>query len=257
MARESIDTKRDITAGKYVAGICEDAPADLDKIYDILRKELSADWEIRLYSDGDSLRKDLEQGVRFTVLYLDIFLEDDSGMELARRVKEISPDTELVFITESREFAVEAFALQALHYIVKPVTEEALRESVERGRKKHRNVPDAKLYIKTNRELLTVDESSIIYVQSDNQKTKLILKDQPDILTYTPFYKIETQLSPVFVKLKRGILINMRYIDVMGADYCALSNGTEFELGRNHRARVHQEYEDYIFSELAKRKEAD
>lgn len=70
------------------------------------------------------------------IVFLDIQMPEMNGIELAVRIREITPATEIVFITAHREFAFEAFGLEALDYMLKPVTEERLHETIRRLRKR-------------------------------------------------------------------------------------------------------------------------
>lgn len=70
------------------------------------------------------------------IVFLDIQMPEMNGIELAVRIREITPATEIVFITAHREFAFEAFGLEALDYMLKPVTEERLHETIRRSRKR-------------------------------------------------------------------------------------------------------------------------
>lgn len=60
------------------------------------------------------------------------FLLEITGMELAREIGMIAPDTPVVFLTDSDAYAIEAFSVRALHYVLKPVTEQSLRECLNR-----------------------------------------------------------------------------------------------------------------------------
>lgn len=92
-----------------------------------------------------------------------------------------------------------------------------------------------------------------MYFRSDNQRVKLLFHNGKEMSTYMPLYSLEEELGAEFVKLKRGIIVNMQYVKVMGPSYCIMDDGVELEIGRNHRARVHRDYENYIYRELPKR----
>ena len=62
---------------------------------------------------------------------LDIGLPDMDGITLARKIREIRPGTEIVFVTGSGRYAVDAWAIHARGYVIKPLTPERLREEVD------------------------------------------------------------------------------------------------------------------------------
>ena len=64
------------------------------------------------------------------IALLDINMPDMNGIELAARIKEISPDTAIIFVTGYSEYAVEAFRLHAAGYLMKPVAKEELEAEI-------------------------------------------------------------------------------------------------------------------------------
>lgn len=68
---------------------------------------------------------------RCDVAFLDIQMRGMTGLELARRLKELCPDAGVIFVTGYSEYALEAFALHARGYLMKPVTAKQIREELD------------------------------------------------------------------------------------------------------------------------------
>lgn len=105
---------------------------------DYLERQLMklADIEIvGKYSDPIVGRKEILQA-RVDVLFLDISLPEINGIELAEQILETKPDINVVFVTAYNEYAVKAFELNALDYIVKPIRIERLTKTVDRVRER-------------------------------------------------------------------------------------------------------------------------
>lgn len=62
--------------------------------------------------------------------FLDIQLRGSTGIELAKSIREISPDTTIIFVTAYNDYASEAFAVQAKGYLLKPVDADAIRNAI-------------------------------------------------------------------------------------------------------------------------------
>lgn len=85
------------------------------------------------------------------VVFLDINMPQLRGIDAASRILDLSPDTDIVFVTAFDQYAVEAFELHALDYILKPITPDRLNKTVERVMKKKpitQESGDRKLQIK-------------------------------------------------------------------------------------------------------------
>lgn len=99
-----------------------------------LRHALEKYPELEIIGEATSAREafQLIEAVEYDALFLDINLPGASGLELARAVREKGSGIKYVFVTAFEEYAVEAFRLRATDYLLKPVSEERLAETVNR-----------------------------------------------------------------------------------------------------------------------------
>lgn len=72
-----------------------------------------------------------EEGVRPDVVFLDIEMRGMSGLELAERMKPLSPQSNLIFVTGHAKYAAEAMSLYPSGYVLKPVTAERIRQELD------------------------------------------------------------------------------------------------------------------------------
>ncbi|PYE48853.1 response regulator [Paenibacillus barcinonensis] len=70
------------------------------------------------------------------VVFLDIHMPEIDGMDLGRQIQKAVPGTEIIFVTSYDQYAVHAFELQALDYVMKPVQKERLKQTLQRVREK-------------------------------------------------------------------------------------------------------------------------
>jgi len=96
-----------------------------------LRSLLEAHPEIKLAGEADNVASALEliTGTRPDVVFLDIQMPGESGFDLINRLE--SP-TKIVFVTAFDEYAIRAFEVNALDYLLKPLTPERLAKAIER-----------------------------------------------------------------------------------------------------------------------------
>ena len=101
---------------RLTGSLCRDiAPADCE-VEEFLFAQDALDW--------------FREGNRADIALLDIDMPDINGLALAAKIKEISPDTAIVFLTGYAQFAVDAFAMHASGYLLKPVDRERLTEEI-------------------------------------------------------------------------------------------------------------------------------
>ncbi len=71
------------------------------------------------------------------VAFVDINLPEENGLDFARRVKEEAADTAVIFLTAHKEYALEAFEVQAFDYIVKPISQARLESTIQRMKQRY------------------------------------------------------------------------------------------------------------------------
>lgn len=233
-------------------GICDDNASERNELSGTLQSlDLAKGSE--QFSNGSDLLKAARNSPHFSIVFLDIYMPDESGIKVAKELLKISPETGIVFTTSSSDHAVEAFSLGAVHYLVKPVTAEGIRTAFSRIQKM-RLEGRRTLSIKVGRgaKLLYLDEISSI--ASFGHECIITMTDGREIETYTAFGELHSLLDSSFLLLRRGLLVNMFFIEQMNYDKARLRNGQEILLSRRERTAINASYNDFIFNELSSRR---
>lgn len=114
------------------------------------------------------------------IAFVDIMIADESGLELARQLRAGQKNMEIVFVTSHREYAVDAFDTYPLDYMVKPVSQKRLLQTIERAREKNRKSPE-----KTNANRLVVKALGGLEVSSVQAgKVKFISKKSQELFAF-------------------------------------------------------------------------
>ncbi len=203
------------------------------------------------FESGAALLEAARKERLFSIAFLDIYLPNENGVEIAERLLQISPDTEIVFTTTSREFAVEAYQLDAVHYIVKPVKTQDIIETFARVTQKWSKRKSVSLKIGKELKLIYTDE--IAFAQSNKHKTTVRMKSGMEFDADIAFSALTSSLGDDFLLLSRGIIANGEYIDSMASDSCVLKNGQTVLFSRKEKAAIKAAYNDYVYRRLAGR----
>jgi DNA-binding LytR/AlgR family response regulator len=197
---------------------------------------------------------ELIEKLRPDVAFLDIRMPGLSGMEVARRITETC---RVVFITAYDQHAVEAFEQEAIDYLLKPVTPERLKKTVQRLKKGlaepltpsmnlpkmmervlkdiRKNGPHTLRWIKVQEQdsmkLVPVDE--VYFFQSRHKYTEVATREGEHLIR-KPIHELEAELDPdMFWRIHRGTIVNASYIDKVsssstGRGVLKLRGRTEF-----------------------------
>ena len=118
---------------ELTVSMCRELP-DLDEVFGFLRAGDALDW-----LEGNSA----------DLALLDINLPDMDGIALARAIREKQPDISIIFLTGYTEYALDAFALHASGYLVKPISKKRLQEEVSYALAGKRNPAPPRVLVKT------------------------------------------------------------------------------------------------------------
>lgn len=116
--------------------ICEDSQSDCMRLMHHLNtyaKENCFTFTTRSFSSGESLLDALDTSPELPVLiFLDIYLENKSGIEVARSIRERGIASQIIFTTSSSEYAMDSYEVEALYYLHKPYTHEDFLKAMNR-----------------------------------------------------------------------------------------------------------------------------
>jgi two-component system LytT family response regulator len=153
------------------------------------------------------------------VIFLDIQMPGESGFDL---LSKIDADIKVIFVTAFDEFAIRAFEVNALDYLLKPVNPERLSRTLERLDyedspallKKRRLCYNDHLFLTLDNHLEFLKINSILCIHSAGDYTEIILKDGKKSLTPKSLREWENRLpEEFFCRIHRSTIINMEYID--------------------------------------------
>lgn len=184
----------------------------------------------------------------YDVIFLDIQMDGINGMDTARKLREQQKESLLIFITGMKEYVFEAFEVNAFHYLLKPVEEKKFEEVLKRAIReieKQRKKGEKHLFIKTRVKSITLNQSSILYIENRAKKVEIHTTEEV-VEMYASMRDLEKQLSDSFYRCHRGYLVNMAYITEYSNDNITLSNGEDIFLSKEKYKEFVKVYMRYL-----------
>lgn len=244
--------------------ICDDEKT----IQQILKqdiKKICADHDIACqitcYDSGEKMLE-LNKSQMPDILFLDIQMSGQNGMEIARRLRRQHKDTILIFVTALPEYVYEAFDVNAFHYLVKPFSERKLREVLIKALQQLQNLAKIKEeQEKTENRICRSETAPAILVKRGGLSTKVFLSDiiyaevfnrkvmlhtvNGDIEYYGKLTDLSEQAGADFYRSHRAYLVNFKYIERYNATTIWLEQGTAL-LSKKQFAEFVRQYMQYI-----------
>lgn len=200
---------------------------------------------ISLFSCGEDFLSS-EPDKPYDIVFMDIYMKGMNGVDTVLEAS--SQNTfQLVFITVSQEHAIEAFSLDAAHYLVKPTTENTVEEAMKRCLSRIETNSIKYIDIKTDDGNVSIPTNQIIYIEVYN-KTCIIHTKKSNFETKSSLDAIYKLLSDgTFMRAQRSFVVNMRFIDSFSFDHITLHGGTEIVPSRSNWNELKKQYHQFLF----------
>lgn len=177
------------------------------------------------------------------LIFLDIQMPGITGVNFLRSLKNAP---KVIFTTAYTEYAVDAFELEAVDYLLKPVTFERFIKAIQKVNPVKENISQAHshpadesdhLFIKVDRRLMRVNHAEILYIEGYGDYLKVHTAGQT-LVTYMTFSKLE-QLLPAsrFIRIHRSTMINAAHIRFVEGNYLRLQN-QDLAISQSYRERL-------------------
>ena len=215
-----------------------------------MRRLLAAHPMVEIVGEAESTAEALSAIERKQpqLVFLDIELGDRDGFDLLAALEQ--PPI-VVFVTAYAEHAVEAFAVDAIDYLLKPVAPERLAESLARVERQLAQaalpVGPGVIELRTPKRTVLAQPAQIVALRADGDFTRVYVAGQPEVMIWRTLVHFESLLpSPPFLRLGRSLIINrdrLRQIkaETRGTAYITLDGMDEpLAIGRTATARLRE-----------------
>lgn len=178
-----------------------------------LRYLLSAHPEVEIVGEAATAEEALAlaASVPFDAIFLDVEMPGLSGLDAARLIRGRSRRPDLVFVTAHDRYAVDAFAVEATDYLLKPVDPERLASVVGRLGKRARSASrgPGKLPVVSAGKTALVDYDAVHYVQADGDYSRIHTFDRSYLCTSSLGEVEEILPASRFLRIHRSHLVNL------------------------------------------------
>jgi DNA-binding LytR/AlgR family response regulator len=182
---------------------------------------------------------------KIDVIFLDINMPEISGLSFA---KSINKKMKLIFTTAYREYAVDGFDLQAVDYLLKPISFDRLYQSINKYidecipsdlQKDKENIEEKSdfIFVRSDRKMIKVNFVEILYIESLGDYIKIILGTK-NIVTRETISSIEAKLPKnMFLRTHRSFIVSIKHIVSFTNEYIEI-NKKSIPISRSYKTSV-------------------
>lgn len=173
-----------------------------------MRRLLDSEPNVRVEGEAATIeqaRKLIRQH-RPDTLFLDVLLAHETGFDL---LHELNPLPSVVFVSAHSDYAAQAFEVEAVDYLLKPVSPDRLAQTLSRLRP----LTEAQFSVRTKTGTRIVKNSELTIIQAQGDYVLLCSAGQPNELMHTTMKRLTEQLpSPPFCALSRSLVLNLEHV---------------------------------------------
>ncbi len=225
--------------------ICDDEP--------VMCEQLERKIAFRLEQWGEAFQvtryinavQFLHGPMDYDLIFLDIQMPHLGGIELAKQLREKAFEGVLIFVTVLTECMLDAFEVEAMDYLCKPVDELRLERALGRSLKRLHQKEERSLSIRTMNWCRKIKLREIYYCEVVNRKIYLHTRD--GVLEYYGKIKeVEQQTAPELIRCHRSYLVNPEHLSEYRDGQAVLTNGEQVPVSKNCRALFMKKMMEYI-----------
>ncbi len=223
--------------------ICDDLPTDREIVSQYLKRWANLNGNtvtISMFSSAESFLFDFDDNKAYDLLLLDIEMNEMNGVELAGRIRQVNKEVQIIFISGYSDYISEGYDVDALNYILKPVSYDKLSKVLDKAAERIKNSERA-LFLETADGMVRVPLYSIVYIEVRGNYITLHTTDE-EITVKKTLSQIENELDNRFFKTNRSYLVNLKFVSRTSKTDVTLTTGDVIPLSRGLYDKVNQAF---------------
>lgn len=238
--------------------ICDDDPKDLHELESLLVKysdrRPSVCFDIEMFSDASALLHKLQHKDTADIYILDIIMSQLTGIDLGNEIRKNNSQSIIIYVTTSEVFAMDAYNIHALRYLLKPIKEEKFFEALDYTLFRMDTKKECIFLVKTKAGLESIPYSQIEYIENSSRKLKIHLTDGETVTSIYIRESFEKETSELvnsenFIYVHKSFLINMNHVKTLFPNTLVMDSGISIPISKKNSPDVKRKYLMFISSQ--------
>ena len=230
---------------KLKIAICDDEQKQIEYLKSAVEawaEQKQHSVAVSTFLSAEAFLFEYDEDKSFDILLLDVEMEKISGIELAKKIRKDNLRAEIIFITSHFEFYGEGYEVDALHYLIKPVSAEKLETVLDKAVGKLQTEAPSVIII-SDGETMKIPETDILYVEAFKHYITIHTKTK-EYMVKESISAFEERLSEGFFKIHRSYIVSLRYITKISRTSVTVG-GVELPLARGKYDEVNMAFIKY------------
>lgn len=230
----------------YNIAIVEDEDVyirELQEYFQQFESEAGSSFHLTVYHDGDGLLS--AYNGQFDIIFMDIQMKFVDGMSAAEEIRRHDSKVVIIFITSMAQYAVKGYEVDAMDYLLKPVSYFTFSQKLQKALNKIKKQPEIFLSIPVKGGMHKIGVSGILYIESHGHMLNYHMQAET-LSSRAKLTDVESTLTRYgFFRINKGSLVNMKYVDTVLDGNCYMQ-GVALPIARNKRKAFMDKLTEYI-----------
>lgn len=199
--------------------------------------------QVEVFESAESFLLNSSDPASFDLLLLDIKMKGMSGMDLAEEIRKTDPNLLIAFVTANKDYAPQSYDVDALHYLVKPITQQDMDKCLAKAKERLRANKNEVFVVNAEGKLLRKRFDEIEYFESLAHYIQLYtaheaLRFRMNISTLVE----ELNSQSEFVRIHRSYIVNLKHVSLVDDASVTLDNGKQLPVSRSYRRDTYKAF---------------
>lgn len=232
---------------------CDDDMEVLHQMNELLDRywvERNEDITYAAFQSPFELLTEIEKGIRPDILFLDVVMPGQNGMDVAKEIRQYDTNMKIIFLTSSPEFAVESYSVGAYFYQLKPIWEESFFRLMDAVLAECEKKKKNSLIMRSKDGITRIDLQQLEYCEVLGRKLLFHLQNGAVMESAGSLDDLAGQLMQYsnFFRPHRSFLVNMEYIQNISSRSIKMVNDAEIPIPHGKCSEIKNTYMEYAFN---------
>lgn len=222
----------------------------MNELLDRYRVERNEDITYAAFQSPFELLTEIEKGIRPDILFLDVVMPGQNGMDVAKEIRQYDTNMKIIFLTSSPEFAVESYSVGAYFYQLKPIWEESFFRLMDAVLAECEKKKKNSLILHSKDGITRIDLQQLEYCEVLGRKLLFHLENGAVMESAGSLDDLAGQLMQYsnFFRPHRSFLVNMEYIQNISSRSIKMVNDAEIPIPHGKCSEIKNTYMEYAFN---------
>lgn len=232
--------------------LCDDDRSVLGELQALLDQycvDRNREIECAAFRSPLDLLAEIERGVRFDILLLDILMPGENGIDAAAEIRSYDSDIKIIFLTSSPEFAVQSYTVGAYFYQLKPIGAESFYRLMDSVLATCEKEQAGSLILRCKSGITRVELNRLEYCEVIHRTLLFHLADGKTLESIGTLDELAGRLEPYgnFLRAHRSYLINLDYVRQLSTRAVTMACQAEIPIPRGRYNELKNAFLEYAF----------